>query len=99
MCGLGTWELLIVLAIVLLLFGATRLPQLGRALGDTVRNFKKGTEGPEPVEGASSKPLNSKKKAKRESIEAHEVAQLVDNNGGDDDDERDDGARKDSRDD
>lgn len=46
MCGsLGPFELLIILAIVLVLFGATRLPLLGRALGDTVRNFKKGIEG------------------------------------------------------
>lgn len=50
MCGLGTWELLIVLAIVVLLFGAARLPQLGKALGETVRNFKKGQSGPQPVQ-------------------------------------------------
>ena len=77
MCGLGTWELLIVLAIVVLLFGATRLPQLGKALGDTVKNFKKGAEGPDEVEPApKSSKLASKKQP--DSIEAHEVAQLVD---------------------
>ena len=76
MCGLGTWELLIVLAIVVLLFGATRLPQLGKALGDTVKNFKKGAEGPDEVEPA---PKSSKLASKQQdSIEAHEVAQLVD---------------------
>jgi sec-independent protein translocase protein TatA len=77
MCGLGTWELLIVLAIVVLLFGATRLPQLGKALGDTVRNFKKGAEDPEEVEGQQSSRLASSKKKKKKSMEAHEVAQLV----------------------
>ena len=76
MCGLGTWELLIVLAIVVLLFGATRLPQLGKALGDTVKNFKKGAEGPDEVEQT---PQSSKLASKQQggSIEAHEVAQLV----------------------
>lgn len=38
---LGTPELLIILAVVVLLFGATKLPQLGGALGKTIKNFKK----------------------------------------------------------
>jgi len=68
MCGsLGLPELLIILAIVVLLFGASRLPQLGRALGDTVRNFKKGTEVKPQVEDQNN----------NDSIEAHEVAQIV----------------------
>jgi sec-independent protein translocase protein TatA len=37
----GTSELLIVFVILLLLFGASKLPQLGGALGKTVKNFKK----------------------------------------------------------
>jgi len=37
---IGTPELLIILVIVLLLFGATKLPQLGGALGKTIKNFK-----------------------------------------------------------
>ena len=45
-CTLGTPEILATLAIVLLLFGATRLPALGRALGETVRSFRKGSEDP-----------------------------------------------------
>jgi len=42
MPNLGGPELLIILAIVLLLFGATRLPKLGRGLGQSIRGFKKG---------------------------------------------------------
>jgi len=69
MCGLGTWELLIVLAIVVLLFGAARLPQLGKALGETVRNFKKGQSAPDAVPAAK----------KKEPLEPpREVARLVD---------------------
>ena len=41
----GIWELLLVLLIVLLVFGATRLPQIGESLGKAIRNFKKGVSG------------------------------------------------------
>lgn len=37
---LGTQELLILLLIVLIIFGASRLPQLGRGLGEGIKNFK-----------------------------------------------------------
>ena len=41
----GIWELLLVLLIVLLVFGAARLPQIGESLGKAIRNFKKGLSG------------------------------------------------------
>ena len=41
MFGLGTWELVIVLVIVLLLFGSSRLPSLAKGMGESIRNFKK----------------------------------------------------------
>jgi sec-independent protein translocase protein TatA len=44
--SVGPTELLIVLAIVLLLFGSTRLPKLARSMGQAQKEFKKGvTEG------------------------------------------------------
>ena len=43
----GIWELLLVLLIVLLVFGATRLPQIGESLGKAIRNFRKGLSGEE----------------------------------------------------
>jgi sec-independent protein translocase protein TatA len=36
------WELIIILVIVLILFGANRLPQLAKGMGESIRNFKKG---------------------------------------------------------
>ena len=42
MFGLGYQELLIILVIVLILFGASRLPELARSLGTSVKEFKKG---------------------------------------------------------
>ena len=42
MFGLGYQELLIILVIVLVLFGANRLPELARSLGSSMKEFKKG---------------------------------------------------------
>ena len=42
MFGLGTQELLIILVIAMVLFGAGKLPQVGSSLGKGIRNFKKG---------------------------------------------------------
>lgn len=39
--NMGPWELLIILTIVLLLFGAKRLPEMGKSLGTGIREFKK----------------------------------------------------------
>ncbi|HLC40187.1 MAG TPA: twin-arginine translocase TatA/TatE family subunit [Methylomirabilota bacterium] len=42
MFGLGYQELLIIMVIVLILFGANRLPDLARSLGSSLKEFKKG---------------------------------------------------------
>ncbi|SHJ07885.1 sec-independent protein translocase protein TatA [Malonomonas rubra DSM 5091] len=42
MFGLGTQELLIILVLVMIVFGAGKLPQVGSSLGKGLRNFKKG---------------------------------------------------------
>jgi sec-independent protein translocase protein TatA len=44
--NLGPTELLIVLAIVLLLFGSTKLPKLARSMGQASKEFKEGTKEP-----------------------------------------------------
>ncbi|MBI3184865.1 MAG: twin-arginine translocase TatA/TatE family subunit [Myxococcales bacterium] len=48
--GLKMSEILLILAALLLLFGATRLPALGSSLGQAIRNFKKGFSTEEPSE-------------------------------------------------
>ena len=53
---LGFGEILVILIIALLLFGPTKLPQLGDALGKGIRNFKKATEGTDSDEHEREKP-------------------------------------------
>ncbi len=45
MAGLGAPELMIILVIVLLVFGAGKLPQIGNALGRSIREFRETSEG------------------------------------------------------
>jgi len=45
--NIGTQELILVLLIALLIFGPSRLPALGKTMGETVKNFKKGAESDE----------------------------------------------------
>ncbi|MCL5290915.1 MAG: twin-arginine translocase TatA/TatE family subunit [Actinobacteria bacterium] len=50
--GLNPVHLLIILAIVLLIFGPSKLPQLGKSIGDTIKEFKKASSNePEKIEG------------------------------------------------
>ena len=44
MFGLGTQELMVILVIVLVLFGGSKLPEIARSLGKSMREFKKGIE-------------------------------------------------------
>ena len=50
MFGFGMPELIVVLIIVLVVFGAGRLPEIGGALGKSIRNFKKASSGKEEIE-------------------------------------------------
>jgi sec-independent protein translocase protein TatA len=45
MPNIGLPELLIIFAIIVLLFGATRLPKLGKGVGESIRGFKSGLAG------------------------------------------------------
>jgi sec-independent protein translocase protein TatA len=48
--GLGPTELIVILFIVLILFGAGKLPEIGGALGKGIRNFKKATKEAEEID-------------------------------------------------
>ncbi|MEK6777764.1 MAG: twin-arginine translocase TatA/TatE family subunit [bacterium] len=50
MFGLGWMELVIILVIVLILFGAGKLPEIGTSLGKGIKNFKKATKGEDEID-------------------------------------------------
>ena len=52
--GIGLTEILIILAVLLLLFGATRLPQVGKSLGSSMRAFKRAVTGEDDQDPANS---------------------------------------------
>jgi len=65
MFGLGTQELLIILVLVMIIFGAGKLPQVGGSLGKGLRNFKKGmNDTDEEIEEASVEEIEKKDKEK-----------------------------------
>ena len=58
MCGhLGAGELLVLFLIVVVVFGAGKLPQLGEALGKSVKNFRKGMAGNDEIDVTPKKEL------------------------------------------
>jgi sec-independent protein translocase protein TatA len=58
----GFQELLIIFLIIVVIFGASKIPQLGRGLGEGIRNFKRGLKGDEPAELEEGKPTSSPSK-------------------------------------
>ncbi|MEW6054691.1 MAG: twin-arginine translocase TatA/TatE family subunit [Nitrospirota bacterium] len=66
MFGLGTQELIIVLIIIVVLFGATRLPQIGSGIGQAIKNFKKSVSEGEEIDVTPEK--DNKQETKKEKI-------------------------------
>ena len=64
MFGFGVQELIIILVIVIVLFGATRLPELGRGIGQAIKNFKKATSEPDEIDVTPKKEDVSEEKEK-----------------------------------
>jgi len=52
---LGFGELVVVLVVVLLVFGPNKLPQLGDALGKTIRSFRQAANRDDSIDGTSDK--------------------------------------------
>ena len=70
--GLSVWHLILVLIIILVFFGPSRLPKVGKSIGETIRQFKKGiNDGADDVEaerltsGESEKSKATKKEHDR----------------------------------
>lgn len=62
MFGIGYQELLLILLIVVVLFGASRIPELARSLGSSIKEFKKGAaEVKEEVNSAAKSTEGEKK--------------------------------------
>ena len=52
---MGAWEIVLIVLVLLLIFGAKRIPQIGRGLGEGIRNFKGGIkEEPDKLPGDGS---------------------------------------------
>lgn len=56
MGGIGTGELVIILIVVLVLFGGSRLPKLARSIGQAQSEFKRGTEDSDRSKDAGDEP-------------------------------------------
>jgi len=50
MFGLGMQEILLILLVVLIVFGANKLPEIGGGLGRAIKNFKKATTEPDEID-------------------------------------------------
>jgi len=57
--GLGFGELVILLIIVLLVFGAGKLPQIGDALGKSIKNFKRAANGKDEIDVTPRKEIEN----------------------------------------
>lgn len=73
MAGLGTTEILIILAVVLLLFGSTKLPTLARSLGKSARILKAETKGLHDDDDDADRPAKPERPGGTEQAQAAEA--------------------------
>jgi len=66
MFGIGMTELIVVLVIILIIFGANKLPEIGSGMGRAIKNFKKATLEPEEIDVSTKhkEPAESKESSK-----------------------------------
>ncbi|MCA9632057.1 MAG: twin-arginine translocase TatA/TatE family subunit [Myxococcales bacterium] len=58
--SVGPWQIVMIALVVLVLFGASRLGDIGKGLGEGIRNFKKGISGEDEDEESSKEPKEPK---------------------------------------
>ena len=66
MMGLGMPELIVILVIALLVFGAGKLPQVGSSVGKALREFKGAMEAKPPEEKSEASPEDAEKEEEKE---------------------------------
>jgi len=62
--GVGWQEILLILVVVFLIFGAKKLPELGKGLGEGIRNFKEAVSGEKDKESDKTKKRDNEKISK-----------------------------------
>jgi len=62
---MGPWEIALILAIILIVFGVGKLPQVGGAIGKGIRAFKKGQSGEDEEREEKPKPKPKQTTARR----------------------------------
>jgi len=70
--GIGIPELMILLVIVLVIFGANKLPEIGSGMGRAIKNFKRASDEPEEIDVSSRKEEEKKEKGKEHESESRE---------------------------
>ncbi len=88
--AVGPWQIIVVVLIVLLLFGAGRISEIGKGLGEGIKNFKKGLsddDKDEVASGKTAKKLDDKKKKKKAKKVEAEDAEFEDADDEDEDKE------------
>jgi sec-independent protein translocase protein TatA len=64
--GIGIPELMILLVIVLIIFGANKLPEIGSGMGRAIKNFKRASDEPEEIDASSRKEEKKDKEKDKE---------------------------------
>lgn len=79
---IGPTELIIILVIILLLFGATRIPQLAASLGKGIKEFRKAASAPEPEKKRAPRRNKAQPSAKAQPVPKRNSSEESRKNGG-----------------
>lgn len=69
MFGIGVWELVVILLIVIIVFGVGKLPELGSGLGEGIKNFKKAYRDAKALDITPGESVSTEKKEEAEKVE------------------------------